>query len=49
MTGVKLNREAKRKKLRVLQWFHDNFEALEPELERIEIEDFDGNLMTGIG
>ena len=45
--GVKVDREAKRRKEVLIKWFDENYVAIAPVLPRIELEDVDGKIMAG--
>jgi hypothetical protein len=45
--GVKVDREAKRRKEVLIKWFDENYALMEPVLEKIQMEDSNGRLMTG--
>jgi hypothetical protein len=45
--GVKVDREAKRRKEVLIKWFDENYLAIAPILPRIRLENTDGKTMTG--
>jgi hypothetical protein len=45
--GVKVDREAKRRKEVLIKWFDENYALMGPILARIQMEDSNGRPMTG--
>jgi hypothetical protein len=45
--GVKVDREAKRRKEVLIKWFDEHYSSMKSILASIEIEDSEGKLMTG--
>jgi hypothetical protein len=45
--GVKVDREAKRRKEVLIKWFDENYSSIQNILSTIQMEDCEGKLMTG--
>jgi hypothetical protein len=46
--GVRVDREAKRRKEVLIKWFDENYLAIAPILPRLKLENADGKMMTGV-
>jgi hypothetical protein len=44
--GIKVDREAKRRKEVLIKWFDENYTAIRTVIGKIEMEDTDGRSMT---